>query len=58
MSFYPLVVIHVDNQPSSSVFKTILNVVFNQFVYDDREQQSDLIFAIYNPPPQLLPVFF
>ena len=58
MSFHPLIVIHFDNQPSRSVFKTILNVVFNQFVYDDREQQSDLISAIYIPPPKLLPVYF
>ena len=58
MSFYALVVIHVDNQPSRSVFKTILNVVFNQFVYDDREQQSGLIFAIYIPPPRHLPLYF
>ena len=58
MSFYPPVVIHFDNQPSRSVFTIILNVVFNQFVYNDREQQSGLISAIYIPPPKLLPVYF
>ena len=56
--FFPLVVIHFDNQPSHSVIKTILNVVFNQFVHDNRKQQSGLIFAIYIPPPKLLPVYF
>ena len=58
MSFFALVVIHFDNQLCRKVFKTILNVVFNQFVYDDREQQSGLISAIYIPPPKLLPVYF